>query len=141
MEPASVICELRSSIAKGEMGPVCNGIKDMFRVYMPLLGPGATNSDAKEAIAGVAHEWERKRFAEVLIMLERVEEVLFRHPDDLEGHKGALQPTLNRLAFIVRELGPRQVYWRRRLFNLKRRATKPLIYLKSVRRWRKPWRR
>ncbi len=134
LEPASVIRELRSNIAKGDMSAVCNGLGDLIRVYVPDIAPGSTSKDMTAPILAVRHEWERDRLLRAHKVLRDVEEYLF-------ADASRPVPTLEGLDATIKELRPRSVYWRRRWFNLKQRTARPFVYLKGIRAWRKPWRR
>ena len=110
LEPASVIRELRNSIAKGEMSAVCNGLRDLIRVYVPDIAPGSTSKDMAASILTVRHGWERDRLLRAHKVLRDVEEYLF-------AGAGLPAPTLEGLGAAVNELRARSVYWRGGLVN------------------------
>lgn len=127
LEPASIIRGLQDGIAKKNMPAVCNGLTDLIRAYVPDIGPGTTSKDMVALIQKVPHAWERHRLLLVYQVLRDIEEYLFAL-----GGTEYPAPALKGLDVTVRELAPASVYWRRRLFNLKRRVVRPFLKLKAL---------
>lgn len=119
------------------LGAVCNGLKDLLRAYVPDIGPGATSSDMASVISVIPHKWEQERFYQVQRMLVKMEDILFRYPDEFRAGILDLAPDLDKLQPAILDLSPWRMYWRRKLFRLKRSAAGRLSRAGNLVRWRR----
>lgn len=154
VDPAKVINELKINIANGNAGAVCNGLRDMICIYVSGAKPSMPSKDMTAPILSIPHEWERNQLLRVHTALCDIEDHLFVGGDNVNGK---VKYHMSHLPATIQALSPWSVYWRRRLFNLKRKKfstwllwlakwllwlanlpVKLFSYLVKLRHWRRP---
>jgi len=126
----SLITELLHNLAKRNLGPVCDGLTDLIRAYVPAVKIGTFSKEMIAPITAVPHEWERERLLRVNKSIRDIEDYLF-------AEMKSPAPSLEGLAVTLEELRPAVIYRRRHMFNLRNRPANFFLWCKEKIRRRK----
>lgn len=121
---------------KTELGAVCNNSRTLLRLYAPNINPGDVCDEMFSAVRKLEFVWERERLVRLVSGLRDFENILYGFDFGVGTQLSA--STIAEFGDVIRDLDPRNVAKKQRMYRWKNKLSKPFGHLR-FKKWRLPW--